>query len=151
MAKQQVSHLLPLSPPSMVPSSPPQQAAIKAQVRTFVDTHQVVCTGPFVYAYIEEVEYVPLTVEPCVPHLVCCVGNTQYEVLQSSSDSLQVGQVSPRSVDHWGEGTQSYSGSSHTLLPLLQNKRARTVPFILSAPIDVSKGKTAVIVVEREG
>lgn len=47
----------------MVPSSPLQQAAIKAQVRTFVDTHQVVCTGPFVYAYVEEVEHVLLTVE----------------------------------------------------------------------------------------
>lgn len=33
----------------------PQQAAIKTQVRNFIDTHQVVCTGPFVYAYVEEV------------------------------------------------------------------------------------------------
>ena len=32
-----------------------QQAAIKAQVRNFIDTHQVICTGPFVYAYVEEV------------------------------------------------------------------------------------------------
>ena len=32
-----------------------QQVAIKAQVRNFIDTHQVVCTGPFVYAYVEEV------------------------------------------------------------------------------------------------
>lgn len=31
-----------------------QQAAIKAQVRNFIDTHQVVCTGPFIYAYVEE-------------------------------------------------------------------------------------------------
>jgi hypothetical protein len=31
-----------------------QQVAIKAQVRNFIDTHQVVCTGPFVYAYVEE-------------------------------------------------------------------------------------------------
>ena len=32
-----------------------QQAAIVAQVRNFIDTHQVVCTGPFIYAYVEEV------------------------------------------------------------------------------------------------
>ena len=32
-----------------------QQAAIKTHVRNFIDTHQVVCTGPFVYAYVEEV------------------------------------------------------------------------------------------------
>lgn len=80
----------------------------------------------------------------CVPHVVCCAGNTQYEVLQSSSDSLQIGQVPQRGMDHWGQSTRSYSGSGYTLLSLLQNKRARTVPFILSAPIDVSKGVTAV-------
>ena len=26
-----------------------------AQVRSFTDTHQVVCAGPFIYAYVEEV------------------------------------------------------------------------------------------------
>jgi len=32
-----------------------QQAAIVTQVRNFIDTHQVVCTGPFIYAYVDEV------------------------------------------------------------------------------------------------
>ncbi len=32
-----------------------QQVAIVTQIRNFVDTHQVVCAGPFVYAYVEEV------------------------------------------------------------------------------------------------
>lgn len=32
-----------------------QQTAIMTQIRNFIDTHQVVCTGPFVYAYVEEV------------------------------------------------------------------------------------------------
>ena len=29
--------------------------AIMDQVRNFIDTHQVVCAGPFVYAYVDEV------------------------------------------------------------------------------------------------
>ena len=32
-----------------------QQVAIVTQIRNFIDTHQVVCAGPFVYAYVEEV------------------------------------------------------------------------------------------------
>lgn len=31
--------------------------AIVSQVRTFIDMHQVVCAGPFIYAYVEEVSY----------------------------------------------------------------------------------------------
>ena len=59
----------------------------------------------------------------CVPHVVCCAGNTQYEVLQSSSDSLQIGQVPQRGMDHWGESTRSYSGSGYTLLSLFCRTR----------------------------
>ena len=33
----------------------PQHEAIVAQMRNFIDTHQVVCAGPFIYAYVEEV------------------------------------------------------------------------------------------------
>ena len=33
-----------------------QQVAIVTQIRNFIDTHQVVCAGPFVYAYVEEVQ-----------------------------------------------------------------------------------------------
>ena len=32
-----------------------QQMAIVSQVKNFIDTHQVVCTGPFIYAYVAEV------------------------------------------------------------------------------------------------
>lgn len=32
-----------------------QHEAIVVQVRNFIDTHQVVCAGPFIYAYVEEV------------------------------------------------------------------------------------------------
>ncbi len=35
-----------------------QQVAIVTQIRNFIDTHQVVCAGPFVYAYVEEVRYI---------------------------------------------------------------------------------------------
>lgn len=31
-----------------------QQMAIVSQVKNFIDTHQVVCTGPFIYAYVAE-------------------------------------------------------------------------------------------------
>ena len=31
--------------------------AIVSQIRNFIDTHQVVCAGPFVYAYVEEVQW----------------------------------------------------------------------------------------------
>lgn len=79
-----------------------QQAAIKAQVRTFVDTHQVVCTGPFVYAYVEE-----------------GTPNMKY-----FSHPLTLCKLVRFLREAWITG----------------NKRARTVPFILSAPIDVSKG-----------
>ena len=36
-----------------------QHEAIVTQVRNFIDTHQVVCAGPFIYAYVEEVESSP--------------------------------------------------------------------------------------------
>lgn len=55
-------------------------------------------------------------------------------------------------MDQWGEiGHTLLSMDGYTPPSLLQNKRARTVPFILSAPVDVSKGVTAIIVVKSDG
>lgn len=36
-----------------------QQAAIVSQVNSFIDMHQVICAGPFVYAYVDEVCLIP--------------------------------------------------------------------------------------------
>jgi cell division control protein 45 len=101
-----------------------QQVAIKAQVRNFIDTHQVVCTGPFVYAYVEE--GTPNMKYFSRPLTLCKLARFLREAWTSS-----VRPFPPHLV----------SLLPHLLLLLtLQNKRACDYPFILSAPVDIEKG-----------
>lgn len=79
-----------------------QQTAIVAQVRNFIDTHQVVCTGPFIYAYVEEGT-------PSVKYF---------------SKPMTLCKLARFLRESW----------------IISNKRAKDLPFILSAPLNVSEG-----------
>ncbi|KAL5477053.1 hypothetical protein EMCRGX_G023795 [Ephydatia muelleri] len=84
-----------------------QQMAIVAQVKNFIDLHQVVCTGPFIYAYVEE--GMPHSKGFSKPMLLCKLARFLREA--------------------W----------------LSMNKRARGLPFILSAPLGDSQGNCIVV------
>ncbi|XP_064392878.1 cell division control protein 45 homolog [Halichondria panicea] len=78
-----------------------QQVAIVTQIRNFVDTHQVVCAGPFVYAYVEE--GTPNVKMFSKPHTLAKLARFLREA--------------------W----------------ITSNKKAKDIPFIVSAPYDVEE------------
>ena len=74
-------------------------------MRNFIDTHQVVCAGPFIYAYVEEV--IPLSLSLSLTHTHTPVmtdflyfpGYTKCEVLFQATDVIQTGTIPQGGMD----------------------------------------------------
>ena len=91
-----------------------QHEAIVAQMRNFIDTHQVVCAGPFIYAYVEEVcsslslsLSLSLSISTQLYYItllhIHVPGYTECEVFFEATDAVKAGSFPEGGVDSSGQ------------------------------------------------